>query len=275
MSSSTIPADSLSGQLSKMAHVVAGAILLCAASLKGFQLASDPLADTFFPSRSMAALAVLGETALGFWLLSGLSPRTVRITATIVFIIFFIASVRQLAVGRKSCGCFGAVEVAPFVTASLDLLLVIGLVMTRPPAGVTVSARGAMAIFAVAIAVAIPAWRVMSPVPVADRLEVVPDTVDLGAISRGEFAEATIRITNRSREQVQLDTYEASCPCLSVRFEAQTISPGGSVSGTVALDMAHEPRFTGLLRITVKGYAPDRRLIYQFMLTADVRDLGP
>ena len=115
-----------------------GLLLLAAAVLKGMQLLSRPVLDSgIWTSRWFMILAVEFEILMGVWLLSGLYKKVAWLAAILCFVFFSGMSLYRAVIGAESCGCFGDVEVNPWVTLfAIDLPAVILLAVARPrPAG--------------------------------------------------------------------------------------------------------------------------------------------
>jgi len=114
-------------------RVVLGCILLTAAVLKGWQLATEPVAnDTIFTYRWSLTAQVEVELFLSLWLLSGLYRRQVWWAALAGFAFFSCVTLYKGLSGEASCGCFGKVEVSPWYTLVLDLAAVAALLVFRP-----------------------------------------------------------------------------------------------------------------------------------------------
>lgn len=115
---------------------VLGAILLVAAALKGYQLLSEPVANTnIWTYRPFLILQVELELAMGIWLLCGLFKKAAWLVALACFSLFSLVTLYKGLTGAASCGCFGSVHVNPWITLLvIDLPAVIGLALWRPVA---------------------------------------------------------------------------------------------------------------------------------------------
>ncbi len=118
---------------------------------------------------------------------------------------------------------------------------------------------------------AIFTWRLMSPDADLAVLAASPKIIDLGAIGRGQKVEVEISLSNRSRSEIQYASVETSCPCLSISPAKGAVAPGRSIQVAVLFDLAKEPDFVGGLSMTAKGYSPERNLVFQLTVTAEVR----
>jgi len=114
-------------------RILLGLVLLTAAALKGYQLATEPVAETsLFSSRWFLIGVVEFELFFGLWLLAGLYPRSTWATALLCFGGFACVSLYKALSGEASCGCFGKVPVNPWYTFTLDALAVAALCRWQP-----------------------------------------------------------------------------------------------------------------------------------------------
>jgi hypothetical protein len=116
--------------------LIVAVILLTAALMKCVQLATTPdLGNGFLQARWINQIAVILELSLGIWLLSGLLQKTAWLVSLILFIGFAGISFYKAAILHEThCGCFGAAQVNPYFTMTLDLVIV-GLLIIFRPAG--------------------------------------------------------------------------------------------------------------------------------------------
>jgi hypothetical protein len=119
-------------------------ILLFAASLKAYQLATVPLpplvhGSIFTPfleilnNRGLLMFVVETEILFALLLLSEVWRQWTWLISLFCFVAFFIVSVMKGLSGESSCGCFGIVTVNPWITALYDTIIVIILVVFREP----------------------------------------------------------------------------------------------------------------------------------------------
>ncbi len=112
---------------------VLAAILLISATLKGYQLATDPLSGLgLLHSRWFLIFVVEAEFCFALWLLSGRAPRLTWDVALLCFGTFACMSAYKGIAGDASCGCFGKVQVNPWHTFGMDIAIV-GLLFLFPP----------------------------------------------------------------------------------------------------------------------------------------------
>ena len=115
-----------------MLRVLIGSLLLAAAALKGWQLATAPLPPDSLLPRPVWAMLVEGELLLALWLLCGGLARLDWAACVGLFSLFATFTLYQLTIGAESCGCFGQVRVPPAVTLALDLAILAALFFCRP-----------------------------------------------------------------------------------------------------------------------------------------------
>ncbi|MGO9110686.1 MAG: MauE/DoxX family redox-associated membrane protein [Thermoguttaceae bacterium] len=116
-------------------RIASALLLLVAATLKAYQLATEPVLGTgILESRWFLMATVQFELLLGVWLLSGLLPRLTWLAALACFSAFACVSLYKALSGYTTCGCFGKVEVSPWHTAILDVFVVLSLLCFRPNA---------------------------------------------------------------------------------------------------------------------------------------------
>jgi hypothetical protein len=116
-------------------RVVLGVLLLVAAGLKGYQLATEPvLGDGILNSPWLLIGVVEFEIFFGLWLIAGLYPKWTWVAACGCFTLFAGVSLFKALSGAASCGCFGRMQVNPWYTVALDALAVATLLVFRPRA---------------------------------------------------------------------------------------------------------------------------------------------
>ena len=147
-------------------RIALAAILLAAAGLKAYQLATEPVGGKdIFSFRWSLIAQVEFEILLGVWLLSGLFKRPAWLAALACFAFFCCATLYKALSGAVSCGCFGKIEVSPWYTLVLDVCAVFALLVFPPdakpaPSG-RISRRRLIATGMAAAFVAVPAGVAM------------------------------------------------------------------------------------------------------------------
>lgn len=123
---------------------VIAAVLLLAAGLKAYQLATAPFLppvqrSIFTPllellnNRGLLVFVVEVEILFALVLLSGIQQHWTWFISFLTFTAFFFISVMKGLNGESSYGCFGVITVNPWITASFDIIIVILLAFFREP----------------------------------------------------------------------------------------------------------------------------------------------
>jgi hypothetical protein len=96
------------------------------------QLATEPvLGSGLLESRWFLVAVVQYELFLGVWLLSGLFPRTAWWLAIGTFALFAVVSGGKALAGDPNCGCFGRVPTSPWLSLSINMTAILGLMVER------------------------------------------------------------------------------------------------------------------------------------------------
>jgi hypothetical protein len=137
--------------------ILVGLVLLVAAVLKTYHMASEPVAETsWVTSRWFQISLVEWELLLGLALLTGVMPRMTRLAALASFVVFAVYNVYQISTGEGSCGCFGKISIDPLYTFWLDVAVVLAMGLWDPGFGTTLSGlvssrtAGTLAVFLLA-----------------------------------------------------------------------------------------------------------------------------
>ncbi|MDR1385557.1 MAG: hypothetical protein LBJ67_17170 [Planctomycetaceae bacterium] len=112
------------------------AVLLVAAGSKAYQLATMPiLKNDLFHNQWLNIIVVDFEFFFGFWLLFGLLPKLTWLVSVVCFSSYALISFWKASIlYENNCGCFGMLTVNPWLTMTLDLILVGLLLAFRPKA---------------------------------------------------------------------------------------------------------------------------------------------
>ncbi len=115
-------------------RVVLALVLLTAAGLKAYELATVPTSGTsVLESRWFLIGLVEAEFLFGLWLLlAGMLPELTRWAALGCFGLFAGVTLSKALAGESSCGCFGHIEVDPWYALALDVAAVVALYRCRP-----------------------------------------------------------------------------------------------------------------------------------------------
>lgn len=108
------------------------ALLLLAACTKAIEIAGVAGAGAgSVVTLSWIMLVVIFELILAIWLAAGVYTRPLWFVTTGAFSVFFVVTGGMGLSMVETCGCFGAVRVNPWLTATVDLLILIGLISFR------------------------------------------------------------------------------------------------------------------------------------------------
>ena len=106
---------------------------MVAVALTVHQLGTEPVAgEGLLTYRWSLIAAVMVEMALGLWLVSGLYRRAAWAAGCVCFVAFGGVTLYKAVTGEASCGCFGKIEVNPWITLVLDVAAVAALWVWRP-----------------------------------------------------------------------------------------------------------------------------------------------
>jgi hypothetical protein len=108
-------------------------VLLLASGLKAYYLISGPILKTgLLTSKWFLIPTIELELIIALCLVLGILPRHTRRLAITLFFVFLGTSLYQAVIGRSTCGCFGEVHVSPWLTATMDAIVIIALICWRP-----------------------------------------------------------------------------------------------------------------------------------------------
>ncbi len=99
----------------KYLHLLIAAVLIVSAALKTSGVLGQGTSGHWW-----LLPAVLCEVVLALWLATGLYPQRATQIAIVAFALFAGVSLGKAVAGETSCGCFGNLEVNPWVTFVAD-----------------------------------------------------------------------------------------------------------------------------------------------------------
>ncbi len=124
-------------KLNAVVMTLAGGLLIAAAVLKVHEVLT-----VYFPSWrehgvweswEFFLVQIPVEFALGVWMVSGLFRKAAWLAGTIAYFGFIGVTLYKALIGAESCGCFGRVEVDPWITLfAVDVPFALLLVIFRP-----------------------------------------------------------------------------------------------------------------------------------------------
>lgn len=238
-------------------RIALGLLLLTAAGLKGYELATEPVAQTGLLTSPWFLIGVVEfELFFGLWLLTGLYRRLTWRVAILCFSAFACVSLYKAVSGEATCGCFGRVAVSPWYTLILDAVAVLALCCWPPEtsgvglatgSGQTLLARVVRSHAAVrllgltvavsSILVAISSWwfqhedRREQVTPPTDSVSVRldPASIDLGMFSQYEQRTLPFGVINGTDREWRIGRVAPSCGCTLVDVSQATVPPRGRV----------------------------------------------
>jgi len=224
---------------------------LVAASLaKTEQLWTEGMPERTLDSWGLVALTEM-ELALGWALLSNISPQLVRWIALVLFGAFTCVALSRTAGGASSCSCAGNLQISPMLAVAVDVCILAALWRWRPasrPVRTWLMAALSVGLLAVTPWPLLAAFR-PAPYP---RLVVTP-VIDLGQLAPGERREFTLGVRNPHDQPVEIAALESSCPWLQSKGLPSRVAPGEQQSLDMTLDLSREPGFAGPLSVAVTG----------------------
>lgn len=118
----------------RIVMAITAGLLLFATATKVHQLLTEPIvSEGFWESWEFFIIQVILELGLAIWLVCGLFRKAGWLLATIGFFAFSIFTSHKIYIGAASCGCFGEIEVNPWITLfTMDLPIFFSLLIFRP-----------------------------------------------------------------------------------------------------------------------------------------------
>lgn len=113
-------------------RIILGSVLLMAAGLKAYQLATEPTLEKFlFTSWWFQTTEVEFELIWAIFLLSRLHRRILWLVTLVGFGTFCCIALYKGISGDSSCGCFGRINVNPWYMFIFDLVSFVSLILCR------------------------------------------------------------------------------------------------------------------------------------------------
>ena len=116
----------LQSKFFQIGNVLIALLLIVAAFLKLWVLVTDPFVDlkTGIPL-VLLPFVIAWEFTLGVALIRISNHKLCQLMTIATFVVFGVVSVFRWAVGEASCGCLGVVEVPPWVSFTISILVVV------------------------------------------------------------------------------------------------------------------------------------------------------
>jgi len=215
------------------AYRASGLILLVSVVLKVTST------EASLPGRTLTGAPLLfvgAEVLLGLWFLSGTAAKVGRTTAILVLTLFVALNLVKVYDGAASCGCFGAVAVAPAYVAAVEVVF-LALMLPFPRVSEW-APSDANAAWVVGMAAAL--FVVYLGVGYGVTGRVASDWLDGGDPAAtfeqhvpgdepGGVTTFELRWRNAGAEPVQLTFLRASCACMQTRSLPLWVAPGEEV----------------------------------------------
>lgn len=229
----------------------AAILLLTAAVLKAWPLATGQTIDTQAASIGKLIL-IQGEILLALWLMSGINAAWAFRAAIVFFAGAAAVNLRSIWLGEVSCGCFGIVEVPPWVSLVTNSVILACLVSSRPRfmgdlfSSAFVSLRslnwlekGSVLTFVLCAGIAL-----FQRNDGHDVLE-VPTLIDLGTLEINEQKRVAIKVKNVSEQSVVLLGAKTSCTCALIDGLPLKLKPQSSNEVTFLIQAKNKKRVEG------------------------------
>ncbi|AMV27856.1 hypothetical protein VT84_25865 [Gemmata sp. SH-PL17] len=240
---SDLIAKSSEGQswLSRCAVCLVGLYFLAAAALKLFSDGSVSAGEMVY-TPALRFLAVQAEIVLGTWLILGRWRLAAFMSACLLLAMFALLSLFSFLRGQSNCGCFGDLKVHPGITATVNLVALGLLALSRPQMRWKENRGAVVAVGTLAALTGGLAWVANGPVGNTLLARWQGQTVALqsSVVEAGEATEGTRRqfpvvVTNRSSRDVRIIGGNADCTCTTTRNLPVTVPASGEV--TVEIDL--------------------------------------
>jgi len=222
-------------------------VLIFAVVTKAWQTATEP-ADGM-PWLAMGH--VLFESGLALLLLSGVWPRLVKWVTIVAFAVFCSVAVHLALKSAASCGCFGNVQVDPKITAAMDALIVLLLMLSTAGNQWKRPSRKQVTFVAAGIFFTLLLFIPMSLHPPLQRFDhgtvvtktvqddsdrevkppwssYMPSDFQIGYVEPKSVHRFTLEIANPTDRTLPLDSVETECECLVVMEKPEHLAPGKS-----------------------------------------------
>jgi hypothetical protein len=239
----------------RVVAVLIAFFLLTAAGLKLHSLLYRPFAaGSPFLSRTAEFALLEVEIVLALWLLSGWRRNWAWLTTGVIFLLFALASLYMAWHGRSSCGCFGEVQVSPWITVGIDALIVSLVFLIRPCSNTyssEVGWRSAAVVLGITLALlggvlVLLAFSGVTPTQALVRLRgdmvtVEPTTIDGGSAPRGTVKSVAVHLCNHTDKPIRVMGGTTDCSCITTDDLPLTLPAGrhpvGMLSSTSGLNL--------------------------------------
>jgi hypothetical protein len=233
-------------------RLAVGIFLLGAAMVKMQALLSNTfVVYSVFQEPRLQVLAVCIEVAMSLWLFSNFSAGYARQAALLLFTVLLALSVKSGVEGQSSCGCFGAIDVNPWITVAINTGILACLLIGVP--GVAAAAEAgwwqsalvgsAYLVLGAGVCLALmPGDLLVTLGRLKGRtLFVSPAFVDLGVSVGGKPTQFMLSLHNYSYHPVRVVGGTSSCNCVAIDDLPIEIPAQGTAAVRVRTHLAGSP----------------------------------
>jgi hypothetical protein len=187
-------------------------------------------------------IAIEVEAFIGLWLISGAYPLIAQLVTFALFASLGAMSFYMALKGESSCGCWGRIQVSPWITLAVDLLALAGIgssFFRKAPFEQSLTWRrspvkplaGAVAILVVVSGVFISSvndpWSQLARLR-GDFITVEPALCELGSGYRGERRKFAVNLVNHGDLPVNFVGGTTDCGCIATDDLPIVLAPGES-----------------------------------------------
>jgi hypothetical protein len=223
-------------------RIALGLLLLVTAGLKLYELLfPTSLPQSFLDSPALRLGSIEIEALVGLWLLSGWAQQAAWVAVLVLFGALAGASAYIGLLGHESCGCFGHLEISPWLVCAVDVALFVGLWFIRPSTAPAAS-PGILRVAGLfglcgagAIALLVTPALLAGNHPLAlfaslrsEELLIEPNVVDVGDGAVGDQRMWSVRVTNRSALPRRVVGMQVKCGCVTNDELPVSLDPGES-----------------------------------------------
>lgn len=251
---------------------VLGTVLLTSAFFKAESFLHTEQTPTPLSLPGWLLIAVaLAETILGSCLLL---PSLCPLTRWVAFFWFGACSLVVLTkglAGESTCGCFGRINVDPWLLLPLDIAAIVALWLIQPKSEAAAQPSIALYLrYSYFLSILLAGGFALIFLVHRPPLALLPATLNLGSVRQAETIPVTFSLANRTHQPVKLASVKTSCKCLNVMLGQTEIAPHEQVSLNGVLDLATEPNFVGRLAIRIRGFDEVDKLAFNATVHAKV-----
>ncbi len=244
-------------QFSRVAMSLVGCYLLAAAASKLLSNGSGYTKE--FPP-ALQFLALQFEIILGVWLILNWWKVTAWLSSFIFLLTLLSIDLYAANQGQSDCGCFGDIKLHPGITASLNLMALLTLIIFQP--GTIWSEARCSVAATVTLAIVASGLALFAGTPTADRLlmswrhggNVIlsSSVIDAGIEPVRTVKLIPLRVRNVGFREVRILGGSADCSCTTTRKLPVTIRADSEVQIELQIEFRGAPgRFSHAFELMV------------------------